>query len=79
MSDLTSDAVRAILGPIEDSFVAEILALGATREELAEALAWTIGGDAPIAAGRQHPSGRVAQLVSILNSVEESSPVAAPD
>ncbi len=37
MTSLTREDVRAVLGPVDDILVAEILKTGASREELAEA------------------------------------------
>ena len=63
---LTRDDVVAVLGPVDDSTIAEIVATGASRSELAEAWAWINSEEALIAAGHPVPSGRVAALVDLL-------------
>ncbi len=79
MTALTHDDVVAILGPVEDTVVAEVLAMGASREELAEAHAWVVSDEALMNAGRPLPSGRVGRLIEILQTVEDESPAMAPE
>ena len=74
MSILTSDDVRAVLGPVEDELVAEIIATGASRDELMEAHAWLTNDEAPMNTGRPLASGRVGRLIDILDAAEEASP-----
>jgi hypothetical protein len=63
--------VIAMLGPVDDAVVAEIIAMGATASELAEARAWT-GNDEPLMnAGRPLAGGRVARLIEIIRDLEE--------
>ncbi|WBV44886.1 hypothetical protein [Pseudoroseomonas cervicalis] len=63
---LTSKDIAAILGPVDEALLAEILRSGASREELAEAWAWTQNDEALVNAGRPLPSGRVAQLMELI-------------
>lgn len=63
--------IVALLGPVDDSLIAEILMTGATREELAQAWAWRQADEALINEGRQHPSARVAELVALLEELDE--------
>ncbi len=58
--------------------MAEILATGATREELAEAYAWVMSDESLINLGRPLPSGRIGRLVEILQRVDDESPALAP-
>ncbi len=74
MTALTHDDVVAVLGPVEDTVIAEVLAMGASREELAEAHAWVVSDEALMNAGRPLPSGRVGRLIEILQTVEDESP-----
>jgi hypothetical protein len=81
MTRLTRDDIIKAVGEIDDTTIAEIIATGATAEELAEAQAW-INNDEPLMnAGRPLPSGRVGELVAILEELEldeddeESGPV----
>lgn len=43
---MTSDDVIAILGPIDETLLAEVVATGATQAELAEAFAWANNDEA---------------------------------
>jgi hypothetical protein len=71
MSALTRKDVTAMLGELDDEVVAEIIATGATPEELAEAHAWLANDEPLINAGRPLPSGRVARLVDIVAAITE--------
>lgn len=68
---MTPDDVTAILGPVDETLVAEVIATGATQVELAEAFAWANNDEALMGEGRRLPSGRVATLVDLLVSDEE--------
>ncbi|MBB3659824.1 hypothetical protein FHX15_005092 [Rhizobium sp. BK650] len=68
---MTSHEVIAILGPVDHTLVAEVIATGATQAELAEAFAWVNNDEALIGEGRRLASGRVAALVDLLTSDEE--------
>jgi hypothetical protein len=78
MLTLTADDVRAVLGPVDDSLVAEVLATGASREELVEAYAWITNDEAPMNVGRPLASGRVAQLIDVLEEAVEDEPTVSP-
>lgn len=71
MATLTGEYVRQILGPSDDQLVARIIATGASREELAEALTWIRNDEAPMNAGRPLASGRVSQVIEVLEAEEE--------
>ncbi|EFH10957.1 hypothetical protein [Teichococcus cervicalis] len=68
---LTSKEIAAILGPVDEDLLAELLRSGASREELAEAWAWSQNDEALVNEGRPLPSGRVARLVDLLSPPEE--------
>jgi hypothetical protein len=68
---MTSDDVISILGPVDETLVAEVIATGATQTELAEALAWANNDEALIGEGRPLPTGRTAALVDLLVTEEE--------
>jgi hypothetical protein len=74
MTALTRDQVRAAVGEIDDLLTAEIMATGATAEELAEAQAWIINDEALVNAGRPLPAGRIGDLVEILRRIEDDEP-----
>mgnify|MGYP003147460399 CR=1 FL=1 len=63
---LTYSDVEDVLGPVDDELAAELVATGATRDELAEAWAWVNNDEALISDGRPLPTGRLAALVDIL-------------
>jgi uncharacterized membrane protein YkvA (DUF1232 family) len=68
---LTREDVIAMLGELDDVAVANIVATGATVEELAEAHAWLTNDEALINAGRSLPGGRVGHLVEIVAAKEQ--------
>jgi hypothetical protein len=68
---MTSEDVIAVLGPVDETLVAEVIASGATQPELAEAWAWVSNDEALMGEGRRLPTGRVATLVELLSSDEE--------
>jgi hypothetical protein len=71
------DDVVATFGPIDDVTVAQVLGIGATREELAEARAWLDFDEALINSGRPRPSGRVGALVQILETLDQEEAAAS--
>lgn len=68
---ITSEDVIALLGPADETLVAEVIATGATQAELAEAFAWVNNDEAMLGEGRRLPTGRVAALVDLLSPDEE--------
>ena len=78
MTALTRDKVVAIIGSAEDSVIAQVLAMGASREELAEAHARVSSDEALMNTGRPLPSGRIGRLIEILQAVEDESPAVMP-
>ena len=70
MKPLTRDAVEAELGHVDDIVVAEIISLGATAEELAEARAWTANDEPLMNDGKPQATGRVGRLIEILADLE---------
>ena len=58
--------------------VADIIATGATAEELAEAHAWLANDEPLLNAGRPLPGGRVARLVDILAAISEEEEADEP-
>jgi uncharacterized protein (DUF433 family) len=71
MNTLTRKDVTAMLGELDDVVVAEIIATGATPEELAEAHAWLANDEPLMNAGRPLPTGRVARVVDIIAAIGE--------
>jgi hypothetical protein len=68
MPAITRNDVIGILGELDDVTVSNIIAMGATPEELAEAEAWVSNDEALINAGKSLPTGRVGQLVEIIRA-----------
>ncbi|MFC7399986.1 hypothetical protein ACFQU1_22550 [Chelatococcus sp. GCM10030263] len=68
---LTKTDVVAVLGPVDDAFIADLVATGATTEELTQAWAWVNSDEALMGEGRPLPSGKVAELVDLLAPQEE--------
>lgn len=68
---LTREDVISVLGSADDATIAEIMATGASREELVEAYAWITSDEALVNSGRPLPAGRVGDLVEILATVED--------
>jgi hypothetical protein len=83
MMALTREQVRSVLGPVDDMTVAEIVASGATLEELREAWAWACGDEALMGEGRALPGTKVGRLIDLLQPDDEepgrSSQPAAPE
>ncbi len=63
---MTHDEVVSVLGPGDETLVAEIVATGATLAELREAWAWLHGDEALMGEGRPLPGTRVAALIDLL-------------
>jgi hypothetical protein len=74
---LSAEDISAILGPAEETLVADIIRTGASREELAQAWAWVGSDEAMISDGRPLPGGRVAALMELL-APEEDEPEPGP-
>jgi hypothetical protein len=72
MTVLTRNEVIAVLGPVDDDLIVEIVGTGATQAELAEAYAWLQSDEALVNEGRPLPSGRVDALVEMLQTFEQT-------
>jgi hypothetical protein len=71
MTSLTRKDVIRTIGDVDDVTVADIIATGATAQELSEAQCWIINDEALLNAGRALPTGRISQLVEIIRSKED--------
>jgi hypothetical protein len=71
MAQLTRSDVVAALGSVDDVILTEIIATGASRQELAEAVAWIANDEPLVNDGRSLASGRTGRLVEILASRQE--------
>jgi hypothetical protein len=72
LTTLTREEVVAALGSVDDHLVAEILATEASSEEFAAARAWVANDEAPMNTGAPLASGRVAQLIELLEAADGS-------
>lgn len=70
MSRVTREDVLHIVGRLDDLRIAEIIASGATKDELLEARQWVAGDDSIQRALHRQPRGRVARLCEILAADE---------
>lgn len=68
---MTREEVVSVLGPMDNPTIAEIIASGASLEELREAWAWTFGDEALMNLGRPLPGTRVAALIDLIEPAEE--------
>ena len=68
---LTHKDVTTMLGPLDDVTIAQIIATGASTEELAQAHAWLTNNEPLMNAGKPLPSGRVGELVDIVAAIED--------
>jgi len=78
MASLTRKEIAALFGDLDDVVVADIIATGATADELAEAHAWLANDEPLLNAGRPLPGGRVARLVDILAAISEEEEADEP-
>jgi hypothetical protein len=60
-----------MLGPLDDVTIAQIIATGASTEELAQTHAWLTNNEPLMNAGKPLPSGRVGELVDIVAAIED--------
>ncbi len=68
---LTHDQILRIAGEISDAKVAAIEAMGATLEELEEAVAWAVGESDIMGDQRRPLAGRIDTLYDILTADED--------
>ena len=67
---ITRDDVIQAVGAVDDVTIAQMIATGATVDELAEAQAWIVNDEPMMNAGRPLATGRVRELVDILAELE---------
>lgn len=68
---MTQEEIVSVLGPTDETLVADILSTGASFEELREAWAWLNGDEALMGEGRPLPGPRVAELIDLLDADED--------
>jgi hypothetical protein len=67
---ITRDEIFKTVGTADDATIAQMIATGATVDELAEALAWMANDEPMMNSGRPLATGRVRELVDILSELE---------
>ena len=68
---MTRKDVISVLGPMEDEAIAEIIASGASIEELREAWTWANGDEALMGQGRPLLGTKVGKLIELLEPDDE--------
>ena len=68
---LTREEIVSVLGPTDETLIADILSTGASFEELREAWAWLNEDEALMGEGRPLPGTRVAELIDLLDANED--------
>ncbi|HWJ86664.1 MAG TPA: hypothetical protein VNS12_01165 [Pelagibacterium sp.] len=76
---LTRAEIEELAGPLDNQLMAEIAAIDATAADLARALAWLEADEALINDGNHLPTGKVAELISILETVDDDEGYFVPD
>ncbi|WMT88103.1 hypothetical protein NO932_05705 [Pelagibacterium sp. 26DY04] len=75
---LTREEIERLLGPIDNQLAAEIAATDATAADLAKALAWLQSDEALVNDGDHLPTGKVAELIGILETADDDEGYSAP-
>lgn len=70
---ITRDEIISVLGPVDETLVAEIAETNASGAELREAAAWLDADEALINQGRPLPGTRVAALIDLIEEPDEES------
>lgn len=68
---MTREEIVSVLGPTDETLIADILSTGASFEELREAWVWLNEDEALMSEGRPLPGTRVAELIDLLDADEE--------
>ncbi|HLH94910.1 MAG TPA: hypothetical protein VKW08_07305 [Xanthobacteraceae bacterium] len=72
MAAARREDIIALLGPVDDVVVAEIIEMGATTEDLTEAYAWVTNNEALMNIGKPLAQGRTSRLVDLITALRES-------
>jgi len=67
-----------VLGPIDEHLAAEIAATEATTADLTTALAWLEADEARVNEGDHLPTGKVAELIGILETADDEEGYSPP-
>ena len=75
---LTRSEMERVLGPIDEHLAAEIAATEATEVDLTKALAWLDADEARVNEGDHLPTGKVAELIGILETADDEDGYSLP-
>lgn len=75
---LRRDDVISVLGPVDETMIAEIVSTGASLVELREALGWLHNDEAMRKAGYSPPQAKVAALIDLLETEEMNDGAVPP-
>ena len=70
---MTPQEAISVIGPADESTIAEIIATGATVAELFKAWTWANADESLICAGLPLPTGTVAELIDLLTPGEPAA------
>lgn len=70
---MTREEIVAVLGPADDQLVAELMATGASAEDLREAWGWLQNDEALMGTGRPLPGTLAANLIDLLEPDEDEA------
>ena len=71
---ITREEIISVLGPVDEILVAEIMASGATPEELIVTWGWATNEEALVREGIPRAHGRTAELIDLLSEDDEDEP-----
>lgn len=75
---LTRGEIERVLGPIDEHLAAEIAAIEATEADLTRALVWLEADEARLNEGDHLPTGKVAELIGILETADDEDGYSIP-
>lgn len=70
---ITREEIISVLGPVDHEVVAELMATGASAEEIREAWGWLHNDEALMRVGRPLPGTRVGRLIEMLQPDEDEA------
>lgn len=73
MASISEADIRSALRAVDDDVVAEVLRIGPTPEELAEAKYWLANDEPAMSEGRRLAPDRVRRLIELLETADRSA------
>lgn len=68
---MTAHEITALIGPADEQLLSDIISVGATADDLAQAWAWVNSDDVLVDAGRPLPTGKIAELIDLLEDIDD--------